>query len=165
MNGKNLNFNTVNHDEWLTPKYITDELGPFDLDPCSPIVRPWNTALNHINKLEDGLSSKWFGMVWLNPPYGKEAIKWMSKLKDNGDGIALIFARTDTKLFQENVLVHAQSMFLIKGRIRFCFVDGTSALENAGAPSVLIAYGKKADANLLSISKKQTIKGVYIKLN
>ena len=27
-------------DEWLTPKEITDSLGPFDLDPCSPVKRP-----------------------------------------------------------------------------------------------------------------------------
>lgn len=32
------------HDEWLTPPEILLALGPFDLDPCAPIVRPWETA-------------------------------------------------------------------------------------------------------------------------
>jgi len=31
-------------DEWLTPPDIIKALGPFDLDPCAPIVRPWPTA-------------------------------------------------------------------------------------------------------------------------
>lgn len=30
----------MKNDEWLTPKYIIDALGPFDLDPCAPIQRP-----------------------------------------------------------------------------------------------------------------------------
>lgn len=34
-------------DEWLTPKWLVDRLGPFDLDPCSPINRPWATAARH----------------------------------------------------------------------------------------------------------------------
>ena len=46
------NFNTVTdgNDEWLTPRYITDTLGPFDLDPCSPgDRRPWDTATYHLD--------------------------------------------------------------------------------------------------------------------
>jgi hypothetical protein len=34
-------------DEWLTPPEIIKSLGEFDLDPCSPINRPWDTAKNH----------------------------------------------------------------------------------------------------------------------
>lgn len=30
----------VSSDEWYTPKWVIDELGPFDLDPCSPITPP-----------------------------------------------------------------------------------------------------------------------------
>ena len=35
-------------DGWLTPKYIIDALGIFDLDPCSPIHKLWPTAKNII---------------------------------------------------------------------------------------------------------------------
>lgn len=35
------------NDEWLTPPKIIDKLGEFDLDPCSPIFRPWDTANKH----------------------------------------------------------------------------------------------------------------------
>ena len=35
-------------DEWYTPKWIVDALGSFDLDPCAPENRLWNTAKRHI---------------------------------------------------------------------------------------------------------------------
>ena len=36
-------------DEWLTPPGILNRLGEFDLDPCTPIDRPWDTAKLHYN--------------------------------------------------------------------------------------------------------------------
>lgn len=38
------------NDEWLTPPNIIINLGPFDLDPCAPVIRPWNTAIKHCQK-------------------------------------------------------------------------------------------------------------------
>ncbi len=140
----NRNFNTVTegHDEWLTPKYITDTLGPFDLDPCSPGTRrPWDTAMYHLDEINNGLVAPWFGTVWCNPPYGRETFKWLAKLADHGNGIALVFARTETVGFFEQVWERADAVFFFKGRLRFCYVDGTEA-DVANAPSCLIAYGK-----------------------
>ena len=34
-------------EDWLTPPEILAALGEFDLDPCSPIPRPWDTARKH----------------------------------------------------------------------------------------------------------------------
>ena len=55
---KNFNSNTDNHDEWLTPLKIIEELGQFDLDPCSPHPdrRPWDTAKKHYHKENDAIS-------------------------------------------------------------------------------------------------------------
>lgn len=61
-------------DEWLTPPAIIDALGPFDLDPASPIERPWPTAARHYTIEDDGLAQPWAGMVWCNPPYGRETL-------------------------------------------------------------------------------------------
>lgn len=36
---------------WLTPKYIIDELGPFDLDPCAADSMPWPTAKRMVTKM------------------------------------------------------------------------------------------------------------------
>lgn len=129
-------------DEWLTPPEIVKSLGEFDLDPCSPINRPWSTAKEHYTVNDNGLLLPWDGRVWCNPPYGKEAIKWMRKLAEHGNGTALIFARTETKMFFETVWPHAESILFLEGRLHFHHVDGTRAKANGGAPSVLIAYNE-----------------------
>lgn len=67
-------------DEWLTPPDIIKGLGSFDLDPCSPVNRPWDTADRHYTIEDDGLMQPWSGRVWLNPPYGREATAWLDKL-------------------------------------------------------------------------------------
>jgi hypothetical protein len=133
-----------NKDEWLTPKWMLDALGPFDLDPCAPIVRPWDTAVNHYcAPREDGLALDWNGRVWLNPPYGTKTGTWLKKLAQHGDGIALIFARTETAMFFEYVWHAAHAVLFLKKRIVFHHVDGTPAAGNAGAPSCLVAYGSE----------------------
>lgn len=129
-------------EEWLTPKEITDVLGPFDLDPCSPISRPWATAAHHYTIKDDGIKTPWFGRVWLNPPYGNETEKWMSLMASHNNGIALIFARTETATWFNSVWPSAAALLFIKGRIAFCHVDGRRAGTSAGAPSCLIAYGQ-----------------------
>lgn len=129
-------------DEWLTPPHILSALGDFDLDPCAPIVRPWPTAKEHFTIEDNGLQIEWSGRVWCNPPYGLEAAKWLSMLADHGDGIALIFARTETRMFFEQVWHRADAILFIEGRLYFHHVSGEVAKANAGAPSVLIAYGQ-----------------------
>jgi len=131
------------NDEWLTPPELLKKLGHFDLDPCAPIKRPWDMADHHYTREDDGLIQKWFGRVWLNPPYGRETVKWMKLMCKHKNGLALIFARTETKLFFETVWDHADALLFIKGRIYFHHVDGTKANANAGAPSVLVAYGQE----------------------
>jgi len=130
-------------DTWLTPPWILERLGEFDLDPCSPINRPWNTAKMHYTVLEDGLKQPWFGRIWMNPPYGNEAVKWLERLGDHNDGISLIFARTETEMFFSQVWDRADSILFIKGRLYFYDVTGKKAGANAGAPSCLVAYGKR----------------------
>ena len=127
------------HDEWLTPPEILAALGRFDLDPCAPAVRPWDTASRHF--WADGLDMPWEGRVWCNPPFGREAVKWLRKLAEHGDGIALIPARTETAMFTECVWGAADAVLFIKGRPHFHYVDGTRAPFNSGAPICLIAYG------------------------
>lgn len=130
-------------DEWLTPPFIIDALGQFDLDPCSPINRPWDTAVNHLTIQDNGLESEWFGRVWCNPPYGLEAAKWLNKLADHGSGIALVFARTETRMFFNEIWPKAHAVLFLEGRLYFHHVCGGRAKANSGAPSVLIAYGKE----------------------
>lgn len=133
----------MKNDEWLTPPSILQALGPFDLDPCSPINRPWPTAAKHYTVADDGLSQPWAGRVWCNPPFGREAVKWLRKLADHGDGIALVPARTETAMFFECVWGRADGVLFIQGRPHFHYVTGERAPFNSGAPIALIAYGQR----------------------
>lgn len=135
----NFNTNTDNHDEWLTPPEIIRALGDFDLDPCAPTIRPWDTAKNHYTKEDNGLILPWYGRVWLNPPYGRETFKWLDKLSKHKRGVALIFARTETKGFHSQIWEKAHSVFFFKGRLAFYYVDGRKGYS-ANAPSCLISY-------------------------
>lgn len=133
---------------WLTPSEIIDALGgweSFDMDPCAaPEPRPWRTA-RHMNALADGdgLQIKLEGRIFLNPPYSTTEIEaWMRKLADHGTGTSLIFARTETAMFHRQVWERASGLLFIKGRLHFHYPDGRRAEANAGAPSVLCAYGQ-----------------------
>lgn len=148
----------MKNDEWLTPPHILTALGHFDLDPCAPINRPWATADKHFTRLDDGLTRDWEGRVWLNPPYGKETAVWLDRLADHGNGVALIFARTETKMFFERVWCRASALLFIKDRLYFHFVDGRRAEANSGAPSVLIAYGE-ANSHALATAG---IRGAFV---
>lgn len=130
-------------DEWLTPPEILRNLGTFDLDPCSPVLerRPWNTAAHHFTTEDNGLACEWHGRCWVNPPFGREAVKWLRKLAAHGNGIALIPARTETAMFFEVVWGKADAILFIAGRPHFHFPSGAKAPYNSGAPICLVAYG------------------------
>lgn len=128
-------------DTWLTPPEILAVLGVFDTDPCCPEVMPWDTAITHYDESIDGLSQPWYGRVWLNPPFGREAIKWMRRMVQHANGIALIPARTETAMFFECVWGKAHGVCFVKGRPHFHFQSGERAPFNSGAPICLVAYG------------------------
>ena len=148
-------------DEWYTPKFIIDSLGKFDLDPCAPINPLWQTAKIMYNKSDDGLTKEWAGRVWLNPPYSRPLIgQFVRKLAEHGNGIALLFNRCDSKMFQDLIFPNASAIMFVKGRIKFYRPDGTQG-DSPGCGSVLIAFGEE-NAKILEYSN---IPGKYIKLN
>lgn len=150
-------------DEWLTPPELLAALGPFDLDPCAPVARPWPTAAHHFTIVQNGLKLAWFGRVWLNPPYGRKDVigPWLRRMVEHGRGTALIFARTETDLFFETIWRAAQAVLFLRGRLNFHHVDGRRARKNAGAPSVLVAYGRD-DADRLAAAG---LEGQLVALN
>jgi len=146
---------------WITPREIIDELGPFDIDPCQCTPQPWPCADKGYTVNDNGLAQPWHGRVWLNPPYGVEARQWLERLAYHENGIALIFARTETVLFHEWIWNMADALFFFRGRISFYNPDGTLAKSNAGAPSVLVAYGEYNADRLRDCN----LDGKYVDLN
>jgi hypothetical protein len=143
----------------LTPRWILDALGTFDLDPCAATVRPWDIARRNIVEAENGLTADWAeDEVFLNPPFDRYQVgRWVQKLADHGNGIVLLHARTETDWFAP---VWAADLIVFLGkRVTFCKPDGTPctvtnaktgkvSVANSGAPVVLAAYGPKSVARL-----------------
>lgn len=148
-------------DVWLTPPYVVEALGAFDLDPCAPDPRPWDTARHYYNQSNDGLAQPWRGRVWCNPPYSGQMPKWIAKLAEHGNGIALIFARTDAAVFHDQIFNRAQALLFLRSRLRFHLRDGRPAPTTAPAPSVLVAYGRR-NAQAL---RRCALPGKIIELN
>ena len=123
--------------KWKTPKYVYDYLDReflFDFDPC-----PSNPNF-------DGLKIKnWASMNFVNPPYGKEIIKWIKKgieeQKKKHYSVFLIPSRTDTKWFYE-MFRNASEIRFIVSRIKF-----VGAKNSAPFPSMIVVFGPKERFN------------------
>lgn len=144
-------------EEWLTDPSVIRALGVFDLDPCAPIVRPWDTARRYYTIEDNGLLQEWTGRVWINPPYGTKTRPFMRLMAQHNNGIALVYARTETRFFIESIWDMADSILFLYGRQTFYNVDGTPCtnkktgkVEKAGAPSCLVAYGVNNSLALLN---------------
>lgn len=147
--------NNESTDTWITPAWLIEHLGHFDLDPCAAIKQPWPMADRSYTEVENGLLQPWDGFVFCNPPYGKKTVHWLDRMALHNNGIALVFARTETKMFFRHVWPKASAVLFLKGRLTFCHEDGTSAKQghNSGGPSVLIGYGTEATERLKKCSE------------
>lgn len=138
MSGHQHPYNGLSH-EWETPPELLKIIGPFDDDPC--------------DGGDYGLARRWKGLVWCNPPYGPYVGQWLRKLAEHRNGIALVFARTETRWFFSEVWEKATAVLFLRGRLHF-YKDGKRAISNSGAPSVLISYGKQATLRLRDSNTK-----------
>ena len=137
--------------DWWTPPEIFAELNlEFDIDVAAPKGGvDWLPSKKFYTKEDDGLSKKWEGRVWMNPPYGKYTQLWLEKFIDHGNGIALVFNRTDTRWFH-NYVTKSDAILFGLDRIHFYnprekkFLRGTTG-------SLFVACGK-SNANALKNS-------------
>lgn len=112
-------YHSHNSDNWETP-YKYNFWANFD--PCP------------INPKSDGLKIKWHGKILLNPPYSNQRI-WIEKaikeIPNCEKIVALLPARTDTKLFHE--ILKNYKIEFIKGRLKF-----SNSKNSAPFPSMLV---------------------------
>jgi hypothetical protein len=140
-------------DRWNTPKYITQALGYFDLDPCA-------SATSHVQCGQrfgldlgiDGLDEEWKSTdktapawsVFVNPPYSKP-LPWCQKLRDhNGPWCALVKLDPTTKSW--SALMEANpTVAPFRKRIKF---EGDKDMT-ANFPSVLVWSAWRPPAELV----------------
>lgn len=140
MRGQNVLFSSAK-EEWATPQDFFDKLDTefhFTLDPCADDTN--HKCDKYFTKEQDGLNQSWGGYsVFCNPPYGREAEKWVRKAWEESQKpgtvvVMLIAARTDTKMFHNYILNRAEIRF-IKGRLKF---GGSN--NSAPFPSMLAIF-------------------------
>ena len=131
-------------DLWETPQEFFDKLNQefhFNLDACA---LPENAKCEYYYTPEqDGLSQPWNGVVWCNPPYGREIGRWVEKAYHSaaeGEAVVVMLlpARTDTKWFHKYIYNKAKVRF-IKGRLKF-----GGSKNSAPFPSMVVIFRPKA---------------------
>lgn len=149
--------------EWYTPAWVFHELGlKFDLDPASPHdMQTFVPAETKYTIFDNGLAKEWFGRVWLNPPYGTETPFWMRRMVDHGDGIAMVFSRTDAAWFQE-AMRECSAILFMSGRIEFVpGIENKHKKSRSGAGTAMLAFGFD---NAIALSKLSS-RGIFIPRN
>ena len=117
-------INNSGNTEWYTPKQDIESackvMGSIDLDPASSkeaqkIVR----AAKYYDSKADGLTKKWKGNIWLNPPYNIVR-QFVDKLLDSpfDQAIVLVNNATETEWFAR-LAERSSAMVFHTGRIRF----------------------------------------------
>lgn len=137
--------NNSGDNEWYTPeKYIHSArkvMGRIDLDPASTkraneIIK----AETYFDEEADGLTQKWFGCIWLNPPYAQPLINdFIDKLETESfeQAIALVNNATETKWGQKLLRLSSVVCFHT-GRVRFIDPDGV--MGDAPLQGQIIVY-------------------------
>ena len=167
-----LEHNSHNKDEfsndYATPEYIFQALNikplEFSLDACAPEKSIWvNLPAAKYCKdsyaLEEGKDARldpFYGHVFMNPPYARDADKdkLMLRMREHGDGIALIPVDT-TEWFY---LGQYEAIFIPKKRTGFInFKNEDCKTANGGSISyctALVAWGEWAVNKIMGIDQR-----------
>lgn len=133
--------------EWYTPpEYIDaarETMGSIDLDPASCETAQANVKAKRFwTADDDGLSKKWTGNIWLNPPYSKELIgQFAAKVVEESprfeQAVVLVNNATDTAWFHELTSV-ASAVCFLRGRVKF--LDKTGKPANTPVQGQAVVY-------------------------
>ena len=126
-----------------TPKWIIDELGAIDLDPCAGLNTQIGKTNWSIERDENGLNKNWFGFVYCNPPFSQKE-EWATRMIHHGEGILILPERGSAPWF--GPLAEAAGCYFVMGK-KINFVGGPSS-NNLG--SCLFPFGLDAKNRLLN---------------
>ena len=144
--------------EWYTPRRFLDAaiavMGEIEIDPASSEAAQAHVKAGQYFTIEmDGLSQKWTGRVFLNPPYAMPFIKQFTakmihswQTGEMPEGILLTNNATDTEWFH-NVLEACSAVCLTRGRICFLEASNDELIEKESPThgQAFFYFGKNAD--------------------
>ena len=144
-------------DDRYTPKWLFDELGWFDLDPCSPTGGPFHGHAHRWYSLaDDGLAQPWEGRVFMNPPFSN-ASPWATKFTDHGDGVALV--PISNAAWRGRMTRHADLVWWPED---FLFIGQNHAQQRVSMPVMLVALGGDNAASLERLHRSGRHPGVLL---
>jgi hypothetical protein len=76
--------------------------------------------------------------------HGPGVNRWLVRMAEHRNGIALVPARTETQWFRVGVWEAADGALFLHGRLKFHLVDGSIAGGTLPTPVCLADYGRKA---------------------
>lgn len=142
--------NNSGDNEWYTPPEFIESarkvMGSIDLDPASNShANKTVKASTFFTEEDDGLTKKWFGNVWLNPPYSSTlVVSFADKVAEREfeQAVVLVNNATETKWFK--TLIDKADAFVFKtGRIKFLKYDGQRNAPLQG--QAFIYFGNNAE--------------------
>lgn len=150
--------------DWATPKKFLDvlyEMGPIRLDPCSnkyslveskerwtPTTRYLPNGKKVSKKAQETFELEWpkDGLIYVNPPYGKESDPFMEKMAQEGAAgaeiISLVPARVDTARWHQYA-EQADAICFWKGRISFINPETGEPQSGTKFPSAVLYWGPR----------------------
>lgn len=134
--------------DWETPDCVLDRvrrIGNIELDPCTTAANPVGARRFFYPPAFDGLEESWslgslHGLVYVNPPYGRELPWWVAKCVNESRSpadhvVLLVPSRTDTAWFGL-ASRHASARCFWRGRLKF-----RGAAHPAPFPSAVFYFG------------------------
>lgn len=125
-------------DVWATPQNFYDAINEefsFNTDVCA--IAENAKCPHYFTPEQDGLTQKWSGVCWMNPPYGRQIRHWMRKAYESSLAgttvVCLVPARTDTSWWHEWA-IRGEVRF-IRGRLKF-----GGAKHSAPFPCALVIF-------------------------
>ena len=126
--------------EWSTPQELFDALDAefrFVLDVCATSENA--KCQRYFTAETDGLSQRWSGVCWMNPPYGAEIGKWVQKAWEAAEAgatvVCLVPARIDTRWFWD--YCRYGEVRVLPGRLKF-----GGGENSAPFPSAVVIFGR-----------------------
>ena len=140
-------------DDYYTPAWIFEKLQiQFDLDVAAPTGGcHWIPAKNYFDQQNNGLTSNWYGNVFMNPPFSKPQL-WVNKFMDHANGIALLPV-SKSKWFDQ-IWADQNAIVVLPQNLKF--IDPKGSNGSIPVHTILVAYGQTNIAALHNIGHVRT---------